>query len=192
MSPEGHESLESMRKRTPNPFAAATLAQEGGRKEICASLAELCTAYEAWASALEQRLGQFEGKLRTAADGNLVRCKLALRRMREGVETLKTDGNAWSAFTLANLAIDRQAQFPICKGRNAKPLVWRPFQLGFLLLVLRSIAEQGNSDRDTMDLLWFPTGGGKTEAYLAITAFTIFLGRLREARTDVACQAWKC
>src|SRR5690606_8153879 len=60
-------------------------------------------------------------------------------------------------------------------------LVWRPFQLGFALLCLESIARPDSSDREVMDLLWFPTGGGKTEAYLLLTAFTIFLRRLRAA-----------
>src|SRR5690606_16225453 len=55
----------------------------------------------------------------------------------------------------------------------------RPFQLGFLLLSLPSLAKRGHPDRDVMDLLWFPTGGGKTEAYLSLIAFTIFHRRLR-------------
>jgi hypothetical protein len=56
---------------------------------------------------------------------------------------------------------------------------WRPFQLAFLLMNLRSIAEPGNDDRDVVDLLFFPTGGGKTEAYLGLAAFTLVLRRLR-------------
>lgn len=190
MSPDGHPSLDEVRKRTPNPFAAATLAAESNRKDVCAALAELCDVYERWiGKTLEGGLTRFEGNLRKAADANLGRCRLALRRMREGVETLKTDNHAWSAFALANHAIDRQAQFP-SKGKNAKPLIWRPFQLAFLLLVIKSIADEKHGDRDTMDLLWFPTGGGKTEAYLALTAFTIFLGRLRnDARRTTAGMA---
>lgn len=56
---------------------------------------------------------------------------------------------------------------------------YRPFQLAFFLLNLESIINEDSDDRNNIvDLLWFPTGGGKTEAYLAITAFTIISRRI--------------
>lgn len=56
---------------------------------------------------------------------------------------------------------------------------YRPFQLAFFLLNLESIINEDSDDRNNVvDLLWFPTGGGKTEAYLAITAFTIISRRI--------------
>lgn len=56
---------------------------------------------------------------------------------------------------------------------------YRPFQLAFFLLNIESIINEDSQDRNNVvDLLWFPTGGGKTEAYLAITAFTIISRRI--------------
>jgi Helicase conserved C-terminal domain len=111
-------------------------------------------------------------------------CREALVRMRDGVDLLERDPEAFEAFRLANraMAVQRSRTAWIKNGRVGRPVDdgrWRPFQIGFLLLCLHGIADPEHLDRGVADVLWFPTGGGKTEAYLGLIAFTTFLRRLR-------------
>lgn len=61
---------------------------------------------------------------------------------------------------------------------------WRAFQAAFLLMSLDSFADDFSDDRDIVDLIWFPTGGGKTEAYLGVAAFYMFLQRLEPSSSS--------
>lgn len=178
-NPGGHASLQSLQTRTPSPFAAQTLSDATRRTATCTDLDLFCDLYQTWIAGLSARKAQFTGALGQAAASNEARCAQTLQRLRRGVAALKSNDVAWHAFVLANQAMDQQARFP-AKAAHAKPLVWRPFQLAFLLLVLPGLIDAHDPDRDTMDLLWFPTGGGKTEAYLALTAFEIFRRRLTQ------------
>jgi hypothetical protein len=96
------------------------------------------------------------------------------------------------AFRLANRAVAmamRQRQThdkPGLSPSSLPPPKWRPFQLAFLLLNLRGTAEPSHADRKVVDLLFFPTGGGKTEAYLGLAAFAMVLRRLRNPTVQSA------
>lgn len=127
-----------------------------------------------------------------AAERQLSNCKKAAARMRNGLELLTTNAKAHTAFCLANEAMADQRVHSIWAKQNQasgtrtditsiwtdKNPKWRPFQLGFFLLNLVGVAEDESEDRALVDLLWFPTGGGKTEAYLGLAAFTLFYRRL--------------
>jgi len=111
-------------------------------------------------------------------------CHDALSRMQGGVDLLERDNLAFEAFRFANqaMAAQRSRTAWIKNGRVGVPVddgCWRPFQIGFLLLCLGGVADPDHPDRGAADVLWFPTGGGKTEAYLGLIAFTTFLRRLR-------------
>ncbi|MCC3297544.1 helicase-related protein [Arthrobacter caoxuetaonis] len=109
------------------------------------------------------------------------RSDLALKRMNAGA-TLLADPSQQQlrrAFSLAMAAMRLQmCQADIGRGKPHSEPAWRPFQLGFLLVALASTVDEGHDERELVDLIWFPTGGGKTEAYLALAAVVIFLRRL--------------
>lgn len=108
-----------------------------------------------------------------------------LARMRACAKLISQDENTAIAFRLANLAMETQRIW----GTGGS-LRWRPFQLGFLLLSLQSSLDGDHEDRETMDLLWFPTGGGETEAYLGLVAAVSFHRRLSLKEPDSYFVGW--
>ncbi len=112
------------------------------------------------------------------------RMQIVLDRMREGIELLRTDRLASEAFQIANQAmLDQLIQADRVEDKRIDPesYRWRPFQLAFLLTAIKSTIQEDDKFRDVLDLIWFPTGGGKTEAYLGLIAFLISWRRARHA-----------
>lgn len=145
--------------------------------DVCAALEELCACYDDWISARETEVGTLPTTLQGTAHRHMDECRNALKRMRGGIELLEKDGPEMIAFRLANRALWQQNEWKRKRDARASSLVWRPFQMAFVLLCMASTGDRDHPDRRVMDLLWFPTGGGKTEAYLLLTAYTIFLRR---------------
>jgi Helicase conserved C-terminal domain len=157
--------------------------------DVLAALRGLLTGYAAWIDEQEEQGVLFAGTEHEAtAAEQIERCRRALRRMHAGVDLLGDEDRPeiLRAFRLANLAMAHQRARTswIKDGKPGEPNLgagtWRPFQISFILLCLAGIVDPNNDDRDVVDLLWFPTGGGKTEAYLGLIAFTTFLRRLRD------------
>ena len=104
--------------------------------------------------------------------------------MKEGIDYLFNNLDALKAFKVANYAMQIQRSWEkgnisYEKHEQEHELIWRPFQLAFVLMTLASSSERSHQDRNIFDLIWFPTGGGKTEAYLLLSAYIIFFRRLR-------------
>jgi hypothetical protein len=157
------------------------------RVDVCAGLEAFCGLYEEWIASLRAQTASLGPDLSATADQHLGSCETAAERMRSGVAILRADDHAWRSFQLANEAMfEQRCRTTWIKAgssgdeppRNDEHF-WRPFQLAFVLLSLTGIVDSESEDREVLDLLWFPTGGGKTEAYLGLIAFTIFLRRLR-------------
>lgn len=157
--------------------ALASLARTGA-DALGDALAGLPGAYRAWIDLQAAGVPGIAGAARQAtADRLLEAARKAEGRIADGIALLRSDDRARRAFEAMNEAIARAA-----RRRNAGPggdpsaqpaPRWRPFQLTFILLNLRGLADPAHDDREVADLLFFPTGGGKTEAYLGLAAWAI-------------------
>lgn len=114
-------------------------------------------------------------KRRQTAVALLNNADAAARRIERGIELLRDDAQALQAFKIANRAMADAAR----QRRDVQQPEWFPFQLAYILMNLEGMANPDSADRQRVDLLFFPTGGGKTEAYLGLAAFTLVLRRLR-------------
>ena len=154
------------------PLAAANAG------ELADMLAPLLDQYALWTER-QRKTSVGGGRRQQTLDFLVDRASNARRRISEGV-TLLSDPQILEAFQIANRAMAAAArQRQIQAGQPPTEPAWRPFQLAFILMNLRGNADPTHFDREVVDLLFFPTGGGKTEAYLGLAAFTLALRRLR-------------
>jgi hypothetical protein len=165
------------------------------QEELCNALSILPDDYQQWIQEQRTRIGQDVIGYDDVAAGAMDRCNEILDRLREGISVLRADKNAFEAFQFANNAMASQrirSIYSLQRRRGnkidyetlnvPKNRSWRPFQLAFMLLSIPALANPIHKDRTESveayaDLLWFPTGGGKTEAYLGVAAFTMAIRR---------------
>ena len=173
------------------------------------SMYSLVDLYKSWVVDLEKTASLLDTKYISAASKNIAECRRAYERMYTGIKTLKENETAYKAFLLANRAMFMQRVHITIQSDMAKKSAdqypedeeisdwlrnvdyykeddassrWRPFQIAFLLMDINSIVYDESPERNIVDLIWFPTGGGKTEAYLGLTAFAIFYRRLTHSK----------
>jgi hypothetical protein len=148
------------------------------------ALLPLLGAYGAWIQNQRQRDVKSARRGETR-DELAQQAWIALARIRKGIERLRDDAEARLAFRLTNEAMADAARRRSPKDYETKAPSWRLFQLAFLLLCLEDILDGQSPHRDHVELIFFPTGGGKTEAYLGVIAFTLLMRRMRgQTRPD--------
>jgi len=190
------------------PFAAAQegldmrLLSEASDAELQQLLAPLADAYEAWISMQERRVDDPSARLsgyEKVARQHLNSARAIAARIREGIAALG-DADVAEAFRFANHSMWMQRVHTIAGEQRRRDdalklhdaiaaadqprnRAWRPFQIAFVLINLPALADPTHPERSEadglVDLLFFPTGGGKTEAYLGLTAFAIAIRRLQ-------------
>ena len=176
------------------------LDESGDPMEDCQDLID---RYRSW---IEKKRGQIERlppQLQEIARRHMEVCQKSCDRMEEGLRLLEADQQVAMAFHLANHAVllqqlrTRETAREIDLDPSGRFIFkdefslttweerpdrgrWRPFQIAFFLAAIPSVAFSDHTDRSQVELIWFPTGGGKTEAYLGLSAFSMFLRRLRD------------
>lgn len=163
--------------------------------ELVAGLTAVAHDYETWINGQAEITEAILPTDRSIAQTIVARQRDALRRMQEGIRLLGEDDVIRTAFRMANTAMrwqmlrqadaDKGAVAPgvrygatLSADRGEHEPEWRPFQLAFILASLASTVDEEHPDRDLVDLIWFPTGGGKTEAYLGLAATEMIRRRL--------------
>lgn len=110
--------------------------------------------------------------------------RMEIDRFCNGIKVINNFGIVREAFSLMNQTFSNSA-----KNYDS----WRLFQIVFIVSLIPDIctseyseSELGPTKIDDVDLLYFPTGGGKTEAFLGTTIFTLFFDRLRNKEAGVS------
>lgn len=180
----------------------------GSFSDTVRELRLMCDKYRQWINELRTIRKGLAAEYTVTADRHISNCETCLSRMEKGIDLLEQNEYVRTAFQYMNLAMLMQQlhyNLPLQRweddGNNDIRLVnpinlpvatdpgtwygditrygkWRPFQLAFVLMNLRSMYDRNCNERRIVDLIWFPTGGGKTEAYLGLSAYTIFIRRL--------------
>lgn len=193
------EDRPAMQKMIADGFLDMDHLASMERDDLVSALRIIANDYADWIAEQTTRIGSDVLGHDAQASAALERCSDIKKRLDEGIDVLAdpSDDKPLTAFRFANRAMALQRihsiyalerrrgstkgveEFNIRKNRS-----WRPFQLAFILLSLPSLANPLHSDRTKphealADLLWFPTGGGKTEAYLGVAAFAMAIRRLQ-------------
>jgi hypothetical protein len=146
---------------------------DGASAEV--KLRPLVDQYREWIKAQRSIAARQKGNRRETAEELLRLAIIAADRIERGIEVLGKNADSLDAFRVANRAVARALR----RRLGVETPRWHAFQIAFLLLNLPGLVDPRDPHRATVDLLFFPTGGGKTEAYLGLAAFAMVLRRLR-------------
>ncbi len=187
-------------------FSMISLALKNRKEEIINRLNVLSESYERWIKECLVNDPKMANSsfVKEVGNGVICECEKALSRIREGIRLVSENDLVLDAFCFMNRVmffqnsiknysrihgkgiecsfadfVDPKKKDPNNPDKKANDFAWRPFQIAFILMNIAGIVDPRHDERNLVDLLYFPTGGGKTEAYLGLMAFTIAFRRLR-------------
>lgn len=170
--------------------------------DLRAGLEPLISGYGAWLEQQGEEAAQLPEHLRDIADEALFEARKVHERLAAGLEFVAGDAEALRCFQFMNAVMrDQRTASQVAAIRSSDPTLtveqardkvdkddsgnpradWRPFQLAFILMQLGALTDPASpmrsGDIKRVELLFFPTGGGKTEAYLGLAAYTFAIRR---------------
>ncbi|GHP13918.1 DNA helicase [Lentilactobacillus fungorum] len=159
---------------------------DGNLNKQLGNLKVFIKKYEEWIQETKGNADLLPKEFKALANTNITHCKKSVERMNETLEFLKNSPSAFKAFNIANETMllqrmkdyQKKARAYKTKNYSGVDFYWRPFQLAFILNSLESVLNPKSKHRGDLDLIWVPTGGGKTEAYLFAIAAVIAYRRL--------------
>lgn len=152
------------------------------RSVACYQLDSFIMQYQEWYTVLKKNT-ELIAKYPDTASDSFKKIERCISRLRSGVEVLRKNDIAWKSFVYMNEAMLLQR----VKTKHCSPDIvsWYPFQMAYILQIIPDIVDNDSEFHKDVDLLWFPTGGGKTEAYLGLSAFSIFFRRLSKDNNNI-------
>jgi hypothetical protein len=172
--------------------------------ESVAGIKKLINDYGSWIVQQEAATTEFSGDTRELAQKNLAMCKVFLQEIQEGFDLVQSDPEIRQCLMDASSAMNQQRIGATASVRNIELVngeiivdepfphdnpqrhhsMWRPFQIAFILASIPKVVDSESVSRANVDVIWMPTGGGKTEAYLGLAAFTILWERFKVCRGE--------
>ena len=167
------------------------------RKEIIERLANLHDSYLGWVENLKKDPKMKRPDFNEKGKQVIEKCELQASRINDGIRLLETDDTIFEAFCFMNQAMFKQRAINAFSLKNGRGIIcnlreeldkdnseWRAFQIAFILLNLTGITNYKSDFRNYVDLLYFPTGGGKTEAYLGLMSFLMGYRRMTNDESE--------
>ena len=186
-----------------------TMLATASREQLAAGLRPIVDGYARWLDSQDARAAALPEHLREDAAELVAEARQVHAQLAAGLDHLLVDDEALRCFRFMNQVMaEQRLQTQVAERRAGQPRLsidaarkqvldergasahsWRPFQIAFILMQLPLLTEPGagrrSGDLARAQLLFFPTGGGKTEAYLGLAAYT-FAVRRRQAVVEAA------
>lgn len=159
-------------------YEANSLSKTYEKESLLRMLSPIVSNYHLWIEENTNKITQ-ENQYRLISEKLMEQCDKSANRILKGINYLIENENSRLAFCFMNKVMDTQSIW-----KRKEPLEWRLFQISFILQNIVGISEKTNKEREICDILWFPTGGGKTEAYLGLMIYTIALRRLNNRHSN--------